>query len=39
MIDPIVFDFCELACDRIGDRLQQQAQSLPIGNKPIGRSN
>ncbi len=28
IIDPIVFDFCELACDRIGDRLQQQAQSF-----------
>ncbi|AFY91886.1 ArsR/SmtB family transcription factor [Chamaesiphon minutus] len=28
IIDPSVFDFCELACHRIGDRLQQQAESF-----------
>jgi DNA-binding transcriptional ArsR family regulator len=24
--DPMVFEFCELACDRIGKRLRQQAE-------------
>jgi DNA-binding transcriptional ArsR family regulator len=28
IIDPIVFDFCQLACNRIRDRLEQQAQSF-----------
>lgn len=24
--DPVVFEFCELACDRISNQLQQKAQ-------------
>jgi DNA-binding transcriptional ArsR family regulator len=28
IIDPLVFEFCELACDRIHDRLQQQAENF-----------
>jgi DNA-binding transcriptional ArsR family regulator len=28
IIDPIVFEFCELAYHRIGERLQQQAASF-----------
>ncbi|MEC4983857.1 MAG: metalloregulator ArsR/SmtB family transcription factor [Oscillatoria sp. PMC 1068.18] len=23
--DPIIFELCELVCDRVGDRIQQQA--------------
>lgn len=26
--DPLVFEFCELACGRIGDRLRQQAETF-----------
>jgi DNA-binding transcriptional ArsR family regulator len=26
--DPMIFEFCELACDRISERVQQQAASL-----------
>lgn len=26
--DPMIFEFCELACDRITERAQQQAASL-----------
>ncbi|BAZ49592.1 ArsR family transcriptional regulator [Nostoc sp. NIES-4103] len=26
--DPMIFELCELACDRIGERVQQQAESL-----------
>lgn len=26
--DPLVFEFCELACGQIGDRLQQQAETF-----------
>ncbi|MBE9181473.1 winged helix-turn-helix transcriptional regulator [Oculatella sp. LEGE 06141] len=26
--DPLVFEFCELACGQIGDRLQQQAKTF-----------
>jgi DNA-binding transcriptional ArsR family regulator len=26
--DPLVFEFCELACGRIGDRLRQQAATF-----------
>ncbi len=26
--DPLVFEFCELACGQIGDRLQQQAATF-----------
>ena len=28
IIDPVIFDLCELACDRISSRLQQQAKTL-----------
>lgn len=26
IIDPLVFEFCELACGRISDRLRRQAE-------------
>ncbi|PSB34368.1 ArsR/SmtB family transcription factor [Stenomitos frigidus] len=26
--DPLVFEFCELACNQIGDRLRQQAETF-----------
>ncbi|MBD2079419.1 metalloregulator ArsR/SmtB family transcription factor [Leptolyngbya sp. FACHB-17] len=26
--DPMIFEFCELACDRVAERAQQQAASL-----------
>lgn len=26
--DPMIFELCELVCDRIGDRLQQQAKKI-----------
>ncbi|OLP16924.1 transcriptional regulator [Leptolyngbya sp. 'hensonii'] len=26
--DPMIFEFCELACDRVSQRVQQQAESL-----------
>ncbi|MCC5629348.1 metalloregulator ArsR/SmtB family transcription factor [Nostoc sphaeroides CHAB 2801] len=26
--DPMIFELCELACDRISERIQQQAESL-----------
>lgn len=26
--DPLVFEFCELACGQIGDRLRQQAETF-----------
>lgn len=26
--DPMIFELCELACDRISERVQQQAESL-----------
>jgi hypothetical protein len=26
--DPMIFELCELACDRISDRVQQQAENL-----------
>jgi DNA-binding transcriptional ArsR family regulator len=28
IVDPLVFEFCELACGQIGDRLQQQAATF-----------
>lgn len=28
IVDPMIFELCELACDRISDRIQQQAESL-----------
>jgi ArsR family transcriptional regulator len=26
--DPMIFELCELVCDRIGERLQQQAKTI-----------
>jgi DNA-binding transcriptional ArsR family regulator len=28
IVDPLVFEFCELACGQIGDRLRQQAETF-----------
>lgn len=28
IVDPVIFDLCDLVCDRISTRLQQQAQTL-----------
>ncbi|MBD2679430.1 MULTISPECIES: helix-turn-helix transcriptional regulator [Nostoc] len=28
IVDPMIFELCELACDRISERVQQQAESL-----------
>jgi DNA-binding transcriptional ArsR family regulator len=28
IVDPLVFEFCELACAQIGDRLRQQADTF-----------
>ncbi|WP_448564280.1 ArsR/SmtB family transcription factor [Trichothermofontia sp.] len=28
IVDPVIFMFCELACDRISDRILQQAKSF-----------
>lgn len=42
--DPLVFEFCELACGRIGDRLRQQAETFQQLNtfqasKPPSKTN
>ncbi len=26
--DPVIFDLCELVCDRVGERMQQQARQF-----------
>lgn len=28
IVDPMIFELCELACDRISERVQQQVESL-----------
>jgi DNA-binding IclR family transcriptional regulator len=43
--DPLVFEFCELACGQIGDRLRQQANtflqasSLQLNGSAAKKSN
>jgi DNA-binding transcriptional ArsR family regulator len=39
IIDPIVFEFCQLACNRIHERLEQQAQSFgKLRSAPVNNS-
>lgn len=37
LADPMIFEFCELACARISDRLHQQAESLKALRSKAGR--